>query len=155
MTDSVRQSQKVIETRKVDEIRKMSSDESQDNFSVKFAVLIGLIEVQQVSHREVLNTILHLVSLLCCVALTIFNKSWIRRKISKLGSLCQPFRLFINLLHNLRRIFKLDLLENVCHRFNYPFFIVLLCKNWIFLLNFHKTCPQIFTFFVGEKNFHF
>lgn len=75
MTDSVRQSQKVIETRKVDEIRKMSSDESQDNFSVKFAVLIGLIEVQQVSHREVLNTILHLVSLLCCVALTIFNKS--------------------------------------------------------------------------------
>lgn len=30
--------------------------------SIKFAVLIGLIEVGQVSNREVVNTVLHLVS---------------------------------------------------------------------------------------------
>lgn len=33
------------------------------NDSLKFAVLIGLIEVGQVSNREVVNTVLHLVSL--------------------------------------------------------------------------------------------
>ncbi|KAE8745310.1 hypothetical protein FOCC_FOCC007995 [Frankliniella occidentalis] len=32
------------------------------NDGLKFAVLIGLIEVGQVSNREVVNTILHLVS---------------------------------------------------------------------------------------------
>lgn len=32
--------------------------------NLKFAVLIGLIEVGQVSNREVVNTVLHLVSLL-------------------------------------------------------------------------------------------
>lgn len=32
------------------------------NDSIKFAVLIGLIEVGQVSNREVVNTVLHLVS---------------------------------------------------------------------------------------------
>lgn len=32
------------------------------NDNLKFAVLIGLIEVGQVSNREVVNTILHLVS---------------------------------------------------------------------------------------------
>ena len=32
------------------------------NDSLKFAVLIGLIEVGQVSNREVVNTVLHLVS---------------------------------------------------------------------------------------------
>lgn len=33
------------------------------NDSLKFAVLIGLIEVGQVSNREVVNTVLQLVSL--------------------------------------------------------------------------------------------
>ncbi|XP_024945290.1 neurobeachin-like isoform X4 [Cephus cinctus] len=33
------------------------------NDSLKFAVLIGLIEVGQMSNREVVNTVLHLVSL--------------------------------------------------------------------------------------------
>lgn len=33
------------------------------NDSLKFAVLIGLIEVGQVTNREVVNTVLHLVSL--------------------------------------------------------------------------------------------
>lgn len=32
------------------------------NDSLKFAVLIGLIEVGQVTNREVVNTVLHLVS---------------------------------------------------------------------------------------------
>ncbi|XP_047370788.1 neurobeachin-like isoform X2 [Vespa velutina] len=32
------------------------------NDSLKFAVLIGLIEVGQVSNREVVNTVLHLVN---------------------------------------------------------------------------------------------
>lgn len=32
------------------------------NDSLKFALLIGLIEVGQVSNREVVNTVLHLVS---------------------------------------------------------------------------------------------
>lgn len=32
------------------------------NDSVKFAVLIGLVEVGQVSNREVVNSVLHLVS---------------------------------------------------------------------------------------------
>ncbi|EFN64832.1 hypothetical protein EAG_03602 [Camponotus floridanus] len=35
------------------------------NDSLKFAVLIGLIEVGQVSNREVVNTVLHLVSWIC------------------------------------------------------------------------------------------
>lgn len=34
------------------------------NDSLKFAVLIGQVEVGQVSNKEVVNTILHLVSLL-------------------------------------------------------------------------------------------
>ncbi|GFG36094.1 hypothetical protein Cfor_03667 [Coptotermes formosanus] len=34
------------------------------NDSLKFAVLVGLIEVGQVSNREVVNTVLHLVSTL-------------------------------------------------------------------------------------------
>lgn len=34
------------------------------NDSLKFAVLIGLIEVGQVSNREVVNTVLQLVSLI-------------------------------------------------------------------------------------------
>jgi hypothetical protein len=33
------------------------------NDNLKFAVLIGLIEVGQVSNREVVNTVLHLVSI--------------------------------------------------------------------------------------------
>ncbi|GBP49739.1 Neurobeachin [Eumeta japonica] len=33
------------------------------NDSLKFAVLIGLIEVEQVTNREVVNTVLHLVNL--------------------------------------------------------------------------------------------
>lgn len=37
------------------------------NDGLKFAVLIGLIEVGQVSNREVVNTILHLVSTLLLV----------------------------------------------------------------------------------------
>lgn len=35
--------------------------------NLKFAVLIGLIEVGQVSNREVVNTVLHLVSLCMCM----------------------------------------------------------------------------------------
>nr|XP_032522858.1 neurobeachin-like [Danaus plexippus plexippus] len=34
------------------------------NDSLKFAVLIGLIEVGQVTNREVVNTVLHLVSVI-------------------------------------------------------------------------------------------
>jgi hypothetical protein len=34
------------------------------NDNLKFAVLIGLIEVGQVSNREVVNTVLHLVSII-------------------------------------------------------------------------------------------
>ncbi|XP_015604586.1 neurobeachin-like isoform X6 [Cephus cinctus] len=34
------------------------------NDSLKFAVLIGLIEVGQMSNREVVNTVLHLVRIL-------------------------------------------------------------------------------------------
>ncbi|XP_043512143.1 neurobeachin-like [Frieseomelitta varia] len=44
------------------------------NDSLKFAVLIGLIEVGQVSNREVVNTVLHLVSR---------NQSLARRSIAK------------------------------------------------------------------------
>lgn len=36
------------------------------NDSLKFAVLIGLIEVGQVTNREVVNTVLHLVSTYVC-----------------------------------------------------------------------------------------
>lgn len=32
------------------------------NDSLKFAVLIGLIEVRETTHKEVVNTVLHLVS---------------------------------------------------------------------------------------------
>lgn len=41
------------------------------NDNLKFAVLIGLVEVGQVSNKEVVNTVLHLVSLkinLNCIA---------------------------------------------------------------------------------------
>lgn len=34
------------------------------NDNLKFAVLIGLVEVGQVSNKEVVNTVLHLVSLI-------------------------------------------------------------------------------------------
>lgn len=43
-----------------EEVVKMSMTDN-----LKFAVLIGLIEVGQVSNREVVNTVLHLVSLVC------------------------------------------------------------------------------------------
>lgn len=36
--------------------------ENNDNVSLKFGVLIGLIKVESVSNKEVVNTILHLVS---------------------------------------------------------------------------------------------
>uniref|UniRef100_A0A0K8TK74 Neurobeachin n=1 Tax=Tabanus bromius TaxID=304241 RepID=A0A0K8TK74_TABBR len=39
--------------------------------NLKFAVLIGLIEVGQVTNREVVNTVLHLVSLTNCGSLRI------------------------------------------------------------------------------------
>jgi hypothetical protein len=57
MADTVRQ--KVSEVRKVEEV--IGTNLNDDN--LKFAILIGMIEVQQVSNKEVLNTILHLVSL--------------------------------------------------------------------------------------------
>lgn len=37
--------------------------QSNENVSLKFGVLIGLIKVESVSNKEVVNTILHLVSL--------------------------------------------------------------------------------------------
>lgn len=37
-------------------------DGENENFSLKFGVLIGLIKVESVSNKEVVNTILHLVS---------------------------------------------------------------------------------------------
>lgn len=36
--------------------------QSNENVSLKFGVLIGLIKVESVSNKEVVNTILHLVS---------------------------------------------------------------------------------------------
>lgn len=36
--------------------------EGSENISLKFGVLIGLIKVESVSNKEVVNTILHLVS---------------------------------------------------------------------------------------------
>lgn len=42
------------------------------NDSLKFAVLIGLIEVGQVSNREVVNTVLHLVSYIQDIYLYLF-----------------------------------------------------------------------------------
>lgn len=36
--------------------------EGSENVSLKFGVLIGLIKVESVSNKEVVNTILHLVS---------------------------------------------------------------------------------------------
>lgn len=44
-----------------DEIVRMTTADN-----LKFAVLIGLIEVGQVTNREVVNTVLHLVSV-CCI----------------------------------------------------------------------------------------
>lgn len=45
------------EIKRPEEVVRMSA-----NDSLKFAVLIGLIEVGQVTNREVVNTVLHLVS---------------------------------------------------------------------------------------------
>lgn len=45
------------EIKRPEEVVKMSMTDN-----LKFAVLIGLIEVGQVSNREVVNTVLHLVS---------------------------------------------------------------------------------------------
>lgn len=44
------------------------------NDSLKFAVLIGLIEVGQVTNRELVNTVLHLVSHHLAMALITENK---------------------------------------------------------------------------------
>ncbi|KOC66223.1 hypothetical protein WH47_07292 [Habropoda laboriosa] len=46
------------------------------NDGLKFAVLIGLIEVGQVSNQEVVNTVLHLVS---------------KRDVSWTRAACRPF----------------------------------------------------------------
>lgn len=45
------------EIKRPEEVVRMSMTDN-----LKFAVLIGLIEVGQVSNREVVNTVLHLVS---------------------------------------------------------------------------------------------
>ncbi|XP_037889207.1 neurobeachin-like isoform X2 [Glossina fuscipes] len=45
------------EIKRPDEIVRMTTTDN-----LKFAVLIGLIEVGQVTNREVVNTVLHLVS---------------------------------------------------------------------------------------------
>jgi hypothetical protein len=51
------QSPPLSEIKRPEEVVRMAM-----NDSLKFAVLIGLIEVGQVSNREVVNTVLHLVS---------------------------------------------------------------------------------------------
>jgi len=51
------QSPSISEIKRPEEVVRMAM-----NDSLKFAVLIGLIEVGQVSNREVVNTVLHLVS---------------------------------------------------------------------------------------------
>lgn len=55
MTDL--QNPPISEIKRPEEVVRMAM-----NDSLKFAVLIGLIEVGQVSNREVVNTVLHLVS---------------------------------------------------------------------------------------------
>lgn len=59
----------VIETLKMAEMTRLSASEKMqnivegsENVSLKFGVLIGLIKVESVSNKEVVNTILHLVS---------------------------------------------------------------------------------------------
>lgn len=49
------------EIKRPEEVVRMSMTDN-----LKFAVLIGLIEVGQVSNREVVNTVLHLVSAVLC-----------------------------------------------------------------------------------------
>ncbi|XP_054087125.1 neurobeachin isoform X2 [Zeugodacus cucurbitae] len=51
-----------------DEIVRMTTADN-----LKFAVLIGLIEVGQVTNREVVNTVLHLVSVNTALELIIFE----------------------------------------------------------------------------------
>jgi hypothetical protein len=48
------------------------NNQNQDN-NLKFAVLIGLLEIGQVNNKEVVNTVLHLV-IICCE--NIFIKNW-------------------------------------------------------------------------------
>lgn len=50
----------VTEAKKPEDVIKMPL-----NDNLKFAVLIGLVEVGQVSNKEVVNTVLHLVSFSC------------------------------------------------------------------------------------------
>ena len=57
MADNLLASPPYSEIKKCEEVVKMSMTDN-----LKFAVLIGLIEVGQVSNREVVNTVLHLVS---------------------------------------------------------------------------------------------
>ncbi|XP_021916522.1 neurobeachin-like [Zootermopsis nevadensis] len=56
MTDL--QNPPISEIKRPEEVVRMAM-----NDSLKFAVLIGLIEVGQVSNREVVNTVLHLVEI--------------------------------------------------------------------------------------------
>jgi hypothetical protein len=60
---------KVFETLEMAELTRAQASEkmqnivdSQQNIDLKFGVLIGLIKVESVSNKEVVNTILHLVS---------------------------------------------------------------------------------------------
>lgn len=55
MADLIRPS--LSDIKRPDEIVRMSTADN-----LKFAVLIGLIKVGQVTNREVVNTVLHLVS---------------------------------------------------------------------------------------------
>ncbi|KAH0948514.1 hypothetical protein HN011_007164 [Eciton burchellii] len=48
------------------------------NDSLKFAVLIGLIEVGQVSNREVVNTVLHLIGQSEIATSRFVASSWLR-----------------------------------------------------------------------------
>lgn len=52
------------------------------NDSLKFAVLIGLIEVGQVSNKEVVNTVLQLVS--CCENIYYYKKKTRELNVSEL-----------------------------------------------------------------------
>lgn len=66
----ITQVSKVIETLEMAELTRAQASEKMqtlcegsENVSLKFGVLIGLIKVESVSNKEVVNTILHLVSI--------------------------------------------------------------------------------------------
>lgn len=53
-----------VQVQRPEEVVRMAGHDS-----LKFAVLIGLMEVDQVANREVVNTVLHLVSVVSVISL--------------------------------------------------------------------------------------